>query len=61
MKKILTRAEKRVRKQFSEMGKIGGRARAKKLSKKRRREIAIHAINARWAKKRTTAKGAKTT
>lgn len=29
----------------------GGRTRAKKLTKKRRREIAIHAANARWGKK----------
>jgi hypothetical protein len=33
-------------------GLKGGRARAKKLTKKRRVEIATKAVNARWAKKR---------
>ena len=32
----------------SEMGKLGGRARARKLSKKRRKEIAKKAAEARW-------------
>jgi hypothetical protein len=33
-------------------GRKGGRARAKKLSPERRREIAKKAAEARWAKKR---------
>lgn len=32
-------------------GLKGGKARAKKLTKKRRKEIAVKAINARWKKK----------
>ena len=35
----------------SEMAKLGGDARAKKLSKKRRKEIAQNAIAARWKNK----------
>jgi hypothetical protein len=34
----------------SQMGRKGGLARAKKLSKKRRKEIASKAAKARWAK-----------
>jgi hypothetical protein len=33
-------------------GLKGGKARAKKLSAKRRKEIAVQAVNARWAKKK---------
>jgi hypothetical protein len=41
-------------------GKIGGPARAAKLSKKRRTEIARKAVQARWAKdKAAKAKGQK--
>jgi len=32
------------------LGSLGGKARAKKLSSKRRREIARKAIQARWSK-----------
>ena len=34
-----------------ELGKLGGKARAKKLSAKRRKEIAQHAIKKRWQSK----------
>lgn len=41
------------KKQFAiEMGKLGGVARAKKLSAERRREIATLASKARWDKHR---------
>ena len=33
-------------------GLKGGKARAKKLSAERRREIAVRAVRARWAKKK---------
>lgn len=33
-------------------GLKGGKARAKKLSAKRRKEIAVQAVKARWEKKR---------
>ncbi|HWX22987.1 MAG TPA: hypothetical protein VN578_24055 [Candidatus Binatia bacterium] len=33
-------------------GLKGGKARARKLSAKRRKEIAVRAIKARWAKRR---------
>jgi len=33
--------------------KMGGEARARRLSKRRRREIARAAVAARWAKRRT--------
>jgi len=33
-------------------GLKGGKARARKLSAERRREIAVKAVRARWAKKR---------
>ncbi len=33
------------------LGKLGGLARAKKLTKKRRQEIATAAVNARWSKR----------
>ena len=36
---------------ISEMGRLGGKARAKKLSAARRKEIAQKAIRTRWAKK----------
>ena len=36
----------------SELASLGGKARAKKLSKKRQVEIAKKAINARWEKHR---------
>jgi hypothetical protein len=35
-----------------EFGKLGGKARAKKLSEEERREIARKAVQARWAKAR---------
>lgn len=35
-----------------ELGRIGGRARAKKLSGKKKAEIATNAAQARWSKKR---------
>jgi hypothetical protein len=35
------------------MGRVGGPARAKKLTAKRRKEIAEKAAAARWAKKKT--------
>ena len=35
-----------------QMASLGGKARAKSLSAKRRREIAVKAINARWGKAR---------
>lgn len=35
----------------AELGKLGGKARAKKLSASKRREIAKKAAKARWAKK----------
>jgi hypothetical protein len=34
-------------------GLKGGKARAQKLSAKRRREIAVRAVRARWAKKKS--------
>jgi hypothetical protein len=34
-----------------ELGTLGGKARAKKLSAKKRKEIAKKAINKRWGKK----------
>jgi hypothetical protein len=37
---------------YSEMGRRGAKARAKKLSAKRRREIAAGAAKARWGKKK---------
>jgi hypothetical protein len=40
----------------AELGRLGGlkggKARARKLSAKRRKEIALKAINTRWAKKK---------
>lgn len=42
-----TEEQKRV---FSEMGKRGGKARAKRMTKKQRTDAARKAINARWAK-----------
>jgi hypothetical protein len=35
-----------------ELAAMGGKARAKKLTKERRKEIAVQAITARWASKR---------
>jgi hypothetical protein len=40
---------------IKEMAAMGGRARAKKLSKKRRREIARDGANARWKKEENQA------
>jgi hypothetical protein len=39
-------------KYFSAMGRKSAKARMKKLSAKRRREIARHAAKSRWAKQR---------
>lgn len=36
---------------FSELGKKGGKARAEKLSKEQRKEIAKKAAQARWSKR----------
>jgi len=33
-------------------GLKGGKARARKLSAERRRQIAVHAVRARWAKRK---------
>jgi len=38
------------------MGKLGGQARAKALSAKRRKEIASNAAKARWSKKKRKGK-----
>jgi hypothetical protein len=38
------------------LGSLGGKARAKKLSPERRREIARKAIEARWARRKSTKK-----
>jgi hypothetical protein len=35
-----------------EFASLGGKARAKKLSKRRRTQIAQNAVNARWAKEK---------
>ena len=41
------------------MGRLGGPARAKKLSSKRRKEIAQEGAEARWGKKRGESKAKK--
>jgi len=41
----------------AELGRMGGQARAKALSKKRRTEIAANAAKARWAKRRQAGRG----
>jgi len=46
-------APRAVKKFLAAMAKKGGRARAKALSAKRRREIAHKAIKMRWSKRRT--------
>jgi len=42
----------KTRRERSEWGSAGAKLRLKKLSKKKRREIAQNAANARWAKVR---------
>jgi hypothetical protein len=42
---------------FRTMGKKGGKARAQKLSAERRKEIALKAIRARWAKAKKVTEG----
>ena len=37
---------------FSAMGRRGARVRMKKVSPKRRKEIAVNAVKARWAKRK---------
>jgi hypothetical protein len=39
------------------LGSLGGKARAKKLSPERRREIARKAIETRWARQKSVKKG----
>jgi hypothetical protein len=44
-----------IRKAMRELGRIGGKARAKALTPARRKEIAKAAVAARWAKTRKEA------
>jgi len=48
-----------VKKYFAKITSEGGKARAKKLSPKRRKEIAQQAAAARWAKERQRKKAEK--
>jgi hypothetical protein len=41
----------------AELGRMGGQARAKALSKKKKTEIAANAAKARWAKRRQAGRG----
>ena len=41
----------RLRKAFQELGRVGGKTRAKNLTAEKRREIARKAAAARWKKK----------
>lgn len=41
-----------IRRWYSELGRKGGAARAKKLSKKRRQEISRKAVRARWDRRK---------
>lgn len=44
-----------IRAHFSKMGKKGSRARARKLTPERRREIARNAVRARWQRRKNKA------
>ncbi len=53
MKQLTTAQIQQARKQIGqEIGHLGGEARAKALSAKRRKEIAKNAANVRWDEKR---------
>jgi hypothetical protein len=47
---------KAVQEYFEKIARKGGRARAAKLTKEQRKEIARNAVQARWAKQRALAK-----
>lgn len=42
-----------VKEYFAKISRMGGKARAKKLSKEQRKESARYAAQARWAKQKT--------
>jgi len=43
----------------TELASLGGKARAKSMTKEERRESARNAVNARWAKRKTPKKPAR--
>lgn len=49
--KLKEELKKALKQEAIDRGRKGGKSRAKKLSAKRRKEIAILAIKTRWAKK----------
>jgi hypothetical protein len=42
---------------FAAMGRKGAKARMKKISPKRRKQIAVNAVKARWAKQKKAKSG----
>jgi hypothetical protein len=42
---------------FAAMGRKGAKARMKKISPKRRKQIAVNAVKARWAKRKKGKRG----